>query len=68
MTGAMTALISLPFLTGEATASARDALLFFHDSTLMAMKWKQFKLYLKRGQTVRMVVTQTCGRQRLSTW
>jgi arylsulfatase A-like enzyme len=38
----------LPFLTGEATESARDALLFFHDSTLMAMKWKQFKLYLKR--------------------
>ena len=38
----------LPFFTGQSERSARDAVLFFHDSTLMAMKWRQFKLYLKR--------------------
>lgn len=38
----------LPFFSGDAKQSIRDAVLFFHDSTLVAMKWKQFKLYLKR--------------------
>jgi hypothetical protein len=33
---------------GETDKSARDSVLFFHDDTLLAVKWKQFKIYLQR--------------------
>ena len=33
---------------GETDQSARQSVLFFQDDTLLAMKWKQFKVYLKR--------------------
>ena len=33
-------------LLGESEKSARDSVLFFHDQTLMAVKWNQFKVYL----------------------
>jgi arylsulfatase A-like enzyme len=33
---------------GETDKSARDSVLFFHDDTLLAMKWKQFKIYLQK--------------------
>lgn len=37
----------LPFFTGETQRSARESVLFFHDDTLIAVKWKQFKIYLR---------------------
>lgn len=37
----------LPLLLGESDASARESVLFFHDDTLLAVKWKQFKIYLQ---------------------
>ena len=36
-----------PLLLGETDKSARDSVLFFHDDTLLAVKWKQFKIFLK---------------------
>jgi arylsulfatase len=39
------------FFLGQTQASARDSVLFFHDDTLMAVKWRQFKVYL-RGEGV----------------
>jgi len=34
-------------LLGESEKSARDSVLFFHDDTLLAVKWKQFKIFLQ---------------------
>ena len=36
-----------PLLFGETDKSARDSVLFFHDDTLLAVKWKQFKIFLQ---------------------
>lgn len=38
----------LPFLLGETATSARESVLFFHDQTLLAVKWKQFKVFLQQ--------------------
>lgn len=38
----------VPLFLGETDKSARQSVLFFHDDTLLAAKWKQFKLYLQR--------------------
>lgn len=38
----------LPLLLGETQESARNSVLYFHDDTLLAMKWKQFKVYLQK--------------------
>ncbi|MCL4108899.1 UNVERIFIED_CONTAM: hypothetical protein GTU68_008094 [Idotea baltica] len=35
-------------LLAESDKSARQSVLFFHDTTLLAVKWKQFKIYLQR--------------------
>ncbi len=37
-----------PLMLGETDKSARQSQLFFHDDTLVAVKWKQFKAYLLR--------------------
>lgn len=36
-----------PLWLGETAQSARQSVLFFQDDTLLAMKWKQFKVYLR---------------------
>lgn len=36
-----------PLLLGKTEKSARDSVLFFHDDTLLAVKWKQFKVFLQ---------------------
>lgn len=33
---------------GQTDKSARDSVMFFHDDTLLAVKWKQFKIYLQK--------------------
>lgn len=38
----------MPLLLGDTDKSARQSVLFFHDNTLLAVKWKQFKVYLQR--------------------
>ena len=38
----------LPLFLGETDTSPHDSILFFHDDTPLAMKWKQFKVYLQR--------------------
>ncbi|MEP4486015.1 MAG: arylsulfatase [Halioglobus sp.] len=38
----------VPLFLGETDKSARQSVLFFHDDTLLAAKWKQFKIYLQR--------------------
>ena len=35
------------FFLGESPKSARNSVLFFHDDTLLAVKWNQFKIYLQ---------------------
>lgn len=35
-------------ILGASKKSARDSVLFFHDDTLLAVKWKQFKIYLQK--------------------
>jgi arylsulfatase A-like enzyme len=37
-------------ILGTDETSARDSVLFFHDDTLLAVKWKQFKVYLQGEQ------------------
>lgn len=34
-------------ILGASDKSARESVLFFHDDTLLAVKWKQFKIYLR---------------------
>ena len=36
-----------PLFLGRSDRSARDSVLFFQDRTLSAVKWKQFKIYLR---------------------
>ena len=35
-------------ILGTSDQPARDSVLFFHDNTLLAVKWKQFKIYLQQ--------------------
>jgi len=37
----------MPLLLGESDTSSRNSVLFFHDDTLLAVKWKQFKIFLQ---------------------
>lgn len=36
------------FFLGKKPKSARNSVLFFHDETLLAIKWRQFKVYLQQ--------------------
>ena len=36
-----------PLFFGTSEVSSRDSVLFFHDETLLAIKWRQFKIYLQ---------------------
>ena len=38
----------MPLILGETDKSARESVLFFHDTTLLSVKWKQFKVYLQQ--------------------